>query len=248
MRNAHTSNHKTPFGLKDGRMVSTKEVDSGLACGCTCVGCGGQLIAKKGAKKAWHFAHYEVATTMDCVESAIHAAAKQILLEENWLWVPAVYIQSKGHTRYGAHTKTRTLSEARIIRFEHSKEEVWEAGANVRPDVVGYRSDRRLLVEMYFTHKVDEIKRKKLEILALPAVEIDLSNLGVDASFDDIRERVLGDAPLKEWLFYPGLAEAQAALDAEVAADVERLNQENDERLKADERRAEAERHEAERV
>lgn len=232
---------RTPFALKNGRMVLPADVDSGLECGCTCVGCGARLIAKKGVKLVWHFAHHIELATESCVETAIHAAAKQVLLENNWLRVPSKVVTVTGRAKFGATcSRSRTLAEARTIRFDHSRDEVWEAGANVRPDVVGYRGPRRLLVEMCFRHAVDEVKRLKLVSLGLPAVEIDLADIPLDASFDAVRERVLNDLSHKEWLFHPGEEEASAELLLEVQRDIEAFEQEYDANVALGRRKEEA--------
>ena len=42
--------------------------------------------------------------------------------------------------------ESRTLCERRTVRFERSLPEVWET--NIRADVVGYRGEKKLLVEM----------------------------------------------------------------------------------------------------
>jgi hypothetical protein len=145
MRLTPSTQIRTPFGLKDGRMVAPAEVESGLDCGCTCLGCGDKLIAKKGAKRAWHFAHHVVLATQSCVETGIHAAAKQILLENDWLQVPEKVVTVTDCTKFGATiTESRPLRAARKIRFDYSRDEVWEAGSSLRPDVVGYRGTRRL--------------------------------------------------------------------------------------------------------
>lgn len=249
MRHGPSTQLRTPFGLKNGRMVAPGEVASGLDCGCTCLGCGDKLIAKKGSKRAWHFAHHVVLATQSCVETAIHAAAKQILLESNWLQVPEKVVTVIGHTKFGATpSKSRTLGPARTIRFNYSRAEVWEAGTSLRPDVVGYRGIRRLLVEMCFRHEVDEIKRRKIVSLGMPAVEIDLSDLVLDVDFDAVRERVLNDLSHKEWLFYPGQAEAEAELNLEVQREVEALERAYDAREAAQREKEEARRREKERV
>lgn len=237
----------TSFGLKGGRIVVPGEVKSGLACGCTCPGCGAFLIAKKGSTNAWHFAHHNVAGTLSCLETAIHAAAKQILLDENWLQVPEKRIYVTGQTKSGASlVKSEVLTPSRAIRFDHSLEEVWET--NLRPDVVGYRGDRRILVEMFFTHDVDEAKRDKLDALRLPALEIDLSTLARDAGFDAVRQRVLHDVAEKEWLFYPGEQEATAALRSRLDAQISLINLEHDRKLEAKQRYEESKRRQAERA
>ena len=73
-------------------MYAPADVDAGLACGCHCVGCGAILVAKKGTKKRWHFAHHNVEIGESCAESAIHAAAKQVLIEQNWLRLPREHV------------------------------------------------------------------------------------------------------------------------------------------------------------
>lgn len=204
-------------------MHAPADVESGLPCGCTCPECGASLVAKKGPKNTWHFAHHNVVATQSCVETAIHAAAKQVLLEANWLQVPEKWIAVSGQTKSGIpYTKSELLAPARAIRFDFCREEVWET--NLRPDVVGYRGDRRMLVEMFFTHQVDETKRRKLEVMHRPALEIDLSDLALDAGFDAVRQRVLHDITKKEWLFYPGENEEKAVLQIALEAEIAELN------------------------
>jgi len=43
-------NVRTPFGLLGGRVVAITEVANGWACGCTCPGCGAQLVARQGSR------------------------------------------------------------------------------------------------------------------------------------------------------------------------------------------------------
>jgi hypothetical protein len=57
---SNSDSTQTGFGLRNGRMYAPADVDAGLACGCSCVGCGAILVAKKGTKKRWHSAHHNV--------------------------------------------------------------------------------------------------------------------------------------------------------------------------------------------
>lgn len=230
-------------------MVVPADVESGLACACTCTGCGAKLVAKKGAMLAWHFAHHVVIATQSCVESAIHAAAKQVVLEHNWLQVPEMVVTVTGTTKYGKTvSKSRMLAPSRTIRFDYSCEEVWEATSSLRPDVVGYRGTRRLLVEMCFQHEVDDRKREKLADLGSPALEIDLSDLPFDADFAAVRTRVLDNLEYKEWLVYPGEREARVHLRLEVRQEVDALNLAEEAREAAQQRQVEARNREKERV
>lgn len=66
---------------KEDRIRSVEEVARGLACECACTSCGDQVIARQGEIREWHFAH---AAESDCeggAETALHLAAKQLLLE-----------------------------------------------------------------------------------------------------------------------------------------------------------------------
>ena len=221
-------------------MLAPAEVDSGIACGCTCVGCGANLIAKKGAKVSWHFAHHISSGTQSCVESAIHAAAKQILLDANYLRVPMVAMSAQRRLKSGRqHTKVVTLSPDRLIRFDYSRSEVWEGAVGVRPDVVGYRGERRLLVEMYFMHAVDLAKQQKLEALGIPALEVNLFGLDSDTDFETIRQRVINDVFCKHWLFYPGESSTRAMLQEQLDAEADELDRQHEAKVEL-ERRKEA--------
>lgn len=227
---------QTAFGLKDGRMCAPADVQYGLACGCTCIGCGAPLVAKKGEKKRWHFAHHNVEMGNSCAESAIHAAAKQVLLEHNWLRLPGMRVVVFGQATSGqALEESSVLSEERVVRFERTCAEVWENG--IRPDVVGYRGERRLLVEMYFRHRVDENKRRKIGKLKLPTIEVDLSDLDVSTGFDAIAQRVIHETRYKSWLFFPNEEQERQRLLVGLAARIERANREHQVEQAVDQKR-----------
>lgn len=219
-----TSNHaprlRVPFGMRRGELVDPQLIaESGLACDCVCPGCGAPLVLRQGTKRR-HFAHYRAAGTLHCVESAIHAAAIQILFESRWLQVPEMFINASVSTKAGSrHGKFRNLGPARIIRFDNTVKEKVFTGADgeiLRADVAGYRGQRVMIVEICFTHAVDEPKMKLLRQLGLPALEIDVGDLTMDAGMEAVRQRVLHDKIGKKWLYYPGEEGARAELLAEV--------------------------------
>lgn len=196
------TNHMVPFGLRERRLYAPANVPSGLACACVCPGCGATLVAKKGKEKRWHFSHLNVRPGESCAESAIHAAAKQILLEHGALMAPEFAIDVSARTVQGRELyEHEVLSPVRLVRFDRTVPEV--TIGDVRPDIVGYRGERRLLVEMYFRHRVDKFKREKLVRLGLPVLEIDLSNLDVGTGFEPLTERVINSVIDKERLVYP---------------------------------------------
>lgn len=142
------TDHMVPFGLREGRLYAPADVPSGLACACLCPGCGAALVAKKGNEKRWHFSHLNVRPGESCAESAIHAAAKQILLEHGSLMAPEFAVDVAARTVDGRELyEHEVLSPMRRIRFDRAEPEV--TIGDVRPDVVGYRGERRLFVEMF---------------------------------------------------------------------------------------------------
>lgn len=83
-------NFKLPFGLKDGELLHVADVERGLSCECVCPSCGHHLVARKGNKMTPHFAHYKGAECAAAIESALHLAAKKVLLKEQYIVLPPV--------------------------------------------------------------------------------------------------------------------------------------------------------------
>ena len=82
------------FGLtSDGRFVSVEDVGRGKACECCCPECGEVLIARQGNVRAWHFAHASGSDCQGAAEGALHKAAKQLVLQEKYILVPALEAQ-----------------------------------------------------------------------------------------------------------------------------------------------------------
>lgn len=232
------TDHMVPFGLREGRLYAPTDVPSGLACACFCPGCGAALVAKQGKEKRWHFSHLNVRPGESCAESAIHAAAKQVLLEHGSLMAPEFAVDIAARTVDGRELyEHEVLSPIRRIRFDRTLPEV--TIGDVRPDVVGYRGERRLLVEMFFRHRVDQVKREKLVRLGLPALEIDLSDLDPGSGFEPLTERVINSVIDKEWLVYPKSDVHLAFLEEKLRARIDAAN---------DAHRREIERQKAERA
>src|SRR5690606_7199400 len=75
---------------EDGSLGSIHDVPRGLACNCTCLGCGRPMVARHGAELAHHFAHHGVAglTCTSAGETALHKFAKQVLNERLEFMLP----------------------------------------------------------------------------------------------------------------------------------------------------------------
>ena len=160
---------RVPFGLRDGRLVDPAQIEeTGLACDCLCPGCDTPLVLRQGQKRR-HFAHYRATGTTHCGESAIHAAAVQVLLDSNALQVPEMFVNASVPTKAGPrHAKFRDLGPARMVRFDSTVKEKVFAGANgetLRADVAGYRGERVMIVEICLTHaELDKLNLDMSEV------------------------------------------------------------------------------------
>lgn len=202
---------KLPFGLRvaDGRLVdaSKESVPNGLGCGCVCPACKSKLIARNGGRfKIAHFAHGSVCA--DAYETAIHEAAKQIVRDLGFVWLPGSILGPKKKFEFTGHTLEKKFD--RLI-----------------PDVtVWQRPERKLAVEIFVTHKVDEAKLTVLRAQKLACIEFDLADLPRDINYEQLRKIFEDDTLPSRWVFNQKIDEESRRQEAE------RRRQEVEERLR----------------
>ncbi|MCR4716705.1 MAG: hypothetical protein K5656_05950 [Lachnospiraceae bacterium] len=173
------------YALHNGDMVSIEDVKNGLKCECLCPSCGSQLIARKGEKNIWHFAHHGESDCNSGSESALHLMAKNILLENKEVFIPAIYYSDLGK-----------VCKYTDVELESHKYE------GVIPDVLMTNKDSStvLFVEIYVSHAVDDDKRKKLERLNIPTIEIDLRDMIEDYTEESVAKTIItGDRTKWIW-------------------------------------------------
>lgn len=190
---------KIPFGLRDGILLQPDEVLRGLACNCVCPGCGGRLVAHHGEIKVKHFVHYSIACS-NGFESAIHKAAKQVLLQSKRIFIPS--IQASEHWLYrGSDIEIRESQniEGRFIPIDNV--EVEKDFGCVVPDLVISGLGKQLFIEIAYTHFVDEVKRAKLKELGIATLEIDLSGLPEVPSLNELARLVVDEPSNRYWVF-----------------------------------------------
>lgn len=174
-----------------GQIISIQEVSSGLACGCTCVQCGEQVVGRKGHIRAHHFAHYS--NKKSCwiqPESLLHKFGKQVIREAMGLQL----LPMPGHEPLSEDTSS-------WWDFQSVAEEV--SMGDLRPDLIAQLPDGPLLIEIAVTSFVDNLKQELIQRLGLRAVEIDLSPwLSTEfSSLDDIRVAVLHQVENRKWIY-----------------------------------------------
>lgn len=182
-----------------GRIRSVEEVSRGLACACVCPHCKEPVLARQGDVREWHFAHASGAECDSGAESALHLAAKQILMESGGMAIPERRI-----------TATATLPDGRTANGEATRPEAWidfttvEAEKRVgelRPDIVATVGTEVLFIEVAVTHFIDQEKSKKIECLGFPTLEIDLATLQHEKwSWENLFEALVESVTTKRWI------------------------------------------------
>lgn len=202
-----------PYGLSGNRMLSTAEVSPGLACGCVCPACHGALVARKGSRRRHHFAH--AVGNPNCrygPETAIHRMAKQCLIEEGRIALPAFTWKECARDDLGQEHEEHGLvcAASRITFVSAVVEQPW---LEFRPDVLAWCDGDPLLIEIAVRHPVGGAKLERLRKAGLACVEIDLSQ-DDPLDLDKVRlsELVVESIGRKRWLSHPKLENVRSDL------------------------------------
>jgi hypothetical protein len=178
-----------PFARKDDKVVHISKVENGLECGCYCLACGAQLIAKKGDVRIHHFAHYNCGTCNNALETALHKGAKQILAEEKRIVLPDFIDYTKSNTQEFNRIeveKTFVTPDQRIIA-----------------DIVGYYNEKEpFIIELAVTHPIGEQKRNVLRNLGIPSIEVNIF-IGLNEDYSNIKDVLIENTSFKNWIYHP---------------------------------------------
>jgi len=184
---------KLPFGLLDGHLVSPDQVERGLACRCTCPGCGSPLIANHGEIRTTQYFSHKYEDCKHAIESALHLASKEAILSSKRIILPPLILG------LGGYSSIWKISDSINFIPEHVDSE--KRFDNIIPDIVIKSGSRRLFIEIYVTHKVDRLKLNKIKKMNESTLEIDLSKLENPISFTRIQELVVDSLDNKKWIY-----------------------------------------------
>lgn len=188
------------YGIKDGQIVSINDVTSGKTCGCVCPSCGEQLIAKKGEIMIHHFAH---ASTKDCeygYETSLHLLAKDIIKNLNHFVLPKEKLNYFYYNVNNNEVKNYpNLNDALDIKIDNVEIEL--PFDNMKPDIVIYSGEKKYFIEIFVTHKIDDVKLEKIKNKLVDTIEIGLSNIDKQAEHEALEEILLNDNERKYWIY-----------------------------------------------
>ncbi|WP_024613072.1 hypothetical protein [Pseudoalteromonas sp. TB64] len=145
-------------------ITSIDDVQKGLKCNCICVDCGAQLIAKKGAIQANHFAHApDDQKAKNCkwnYETELHLLAKEVLNNNKKLTIPIGNFAPYHFT----------------LIFDNVEIETPIDNSKRIPDVIGYSKGEQILIEIAVSHFCGTDKISEYKRLNQNAIEFDFSN------------------------------------------------------------------------
>lgn len=200
-----TMNLLQSFGLtSDGRLVSVEDVSRGKACDCCCPECGEVLIARQGEVRAWHFAHASGGDCGAAAEGALHLAAKQLIVQEGAILVPALEARASHRLDDGGLGEAALARPAETWTLAGTRPEV--AFGTLRIDVAATHDGNPIFIEVAVTHLVDDAKRQALASLGAACFEIVLDpSLHDSWTWDNLRQEVLECPGNRHWIFHPDL-------------------------------------------
>lgn len=184
------------YALKNGQLIHISSVESGLKCDCICPSCGEHLIAKKGNKVVHHFAHKPNSECAYGYQTSLHLLAKEILFECKEITIPEVILD---FSKYGGTYKIIKIADSKRISLDKVVLEKKEG--DVIPDIIGYCGNKKLFIEIYVTHKIDENKYEKLKKLDISTIEINLSDCDEFVTKELLKSYLLDETDKKKWIY-----------------------------------------------
>lgn len=219
------SDNTTLYGQRNGMVMHIDDVSSGLACDCTCLGCGNQLVARKGEIYRHHFAHH-VQSETPCCESIVHKLSKDIIREHKKVRLPKFVCSHVEKDVYGEEISEKYEEASRTVSF--SSVELEKSNGSYRPDVVGkFEEDEYIAIEIVMTNDVSEAKKKKIKALQHDVLRIYMSDYSANDEYEKLKKAVLYDAP-RDWVFNS----KHAAASKEIKQKVKDCVQERNERIR----------------
>ncbi len=180
------------YALKYGVLVHISQVESGLKCNCVCPSCGAALVARKGEKVMHHFAHHNADMCKYGYETSLHMAAKEILLKAKKLWLPEVYVTFEYKTKELASEAVQISVDDVVLEKRMD---------DIIPDIIVKSCGKELIIEIFVTHSIDEIKLNKIAFKGISAIEIDLSKRERAITASELENVLIELSEEKHWKY-----------------------------------------------
>ena len=158
-------------------------------------------------------------------ETVLHWEVKNILAESMELRVPSLDVFAIGCSDSGVKVKREWARNVEVIPLLSVQTE--KRLGCVIPDIIAkthHEHGGTLLVEVTVTNHIDNQRLNRIKDQNLPTLEIDLSRSGGLVSRSELKTIVVDGLELKKWLHHPEIANRSLILEAEITAEVKRIN------------------------
>lgn len=179
------------YALKDNILTSIEDVERGKDCNCICPYCKKPLIAKKGKIKEHHFAHQSTDNCEYGYQTSLHLLAKEIFSEMTTYTLPPIAVDTI-HGTIAFHQNGFNIHIDRVY-LEHRLD-------NIIPDIVIETNNKKIFVEIYVTHRVDNTKLAKLKDIGISTIEVDLSKVSHLITKEELKE-ILTKGENAYWIY-----------------------------------------------
>lgn len=218
--------HDLVYALRNGRLISIRQVGRGLQPDCLCPACGSPLIAKKGPIRQHHFAHKSGRACENAAETALHLLAKQVICTPGTqLALPPYTIE--GRRRRGSKSQAISVTVPDVggatIQVAAGQEECrfegFTADALISVLSGSGRTRKELIVEIAVTNPSGKPKIRRISSAGVPAIEIDLSKFPhyEGMSVETVQQVFLEPQRVK-WLFHPKQVDVRKILARKLRA------------------------------
>tara|TARA_Y100000815_G_scaffold65487_1_gene54426 strand:+ start:17293 stop:18438 length:1146 start_codon:yes stop_codon:yes gene_type:complete len=192
---------KIPFGERDGTLFRAYEVANGLRCGCVCPGCQQPLnAANNGEKVIPHFRHAQSNDCFDGFREGVRRAAVALIAKHKQLMLPALIETVRVATQDGRMLEEMVELQPVVITADNVERFVDLGG--LRGHAVLHQSDRKLIVRIKLSTRMEHERYRQLEALEHSSMEIDLHLLTLEQINDPARfeHTVLHDPANRNWI------------------------------------------------
>jgi len=164
-------------------------------------------------KKIKHFRHKadrlgerrECSDTGGAKESIIHKLAKRIILKRKSIYL-FPYVKAFGfykNKRINSLSLSKFFDKGTRVNLTEIEEESRRIAPDYQPDVVAKVDDEEFIIELHYTHLVDDDKKNKIIRDGIAAIEISLDNLReAELSVYEIERAILNPDNFK-WIHFP---------------------------------------------
>lgn len=219
---------------EQGNLIHIDAAKRGKACNCRCLACDDKLIARHGDIKAHSFAHVSGTECRYAIDAMLNRLAQELIAAHGRFCTPELMITQR-HEGSIAPIVFSECIPSRHLRVDAARLDL--RTHSQRPSVVLCVHERELILEITYAHRLDQHKRRAIEKLACPAIEMHFDEFKLEnvAQF----ERLLLDGTAhKHWIYNPKAQQIQTNFETQIH---ERLREQLQtlENLKAEREQAE---------